>query len=192
VIKTKRRQLSNQPQKPPQGGWVSQELGRFVVERTPICNPGHIRSKVFLTGAGPDPQQAELEMLLQIKAQNLSLKTEQLWRKLQADSDTELVAKLQDRDRQIRYLVTVILGRRRVHAEKELIERLSDPVAEVREAAHHALIRLCRGTDLGPSIRDSQASIQPAIRRWTRWLEAQDPIKSTDTSLSRSQEPSQR
>ena len=46
----------------------------------------------------------------------------------------------------------------------------------MREAAHQALVRLARGTDLGPTPVDSQAKIQQAVERWNAWLAGQEPF----------------
>jgi hypothetical protein len=131
----------------------------------------------------PDPRitavvtaQTELQSLYLLRSQLAVVKTEQLARKMQSESVPELVAKLKDSDAGVRWLAALTLGRKRVHVEKELISRLSDPVAEVREAARRALVRLARGTDFGPFPLDSQAGIQTAAQRWTDWLALQEPV----------------
>ncbi len=73
------------------------------------------------------------------------------------------------KDPLIRLLVISTISHRRLHLEKELIERLDDPVAIVREAAHKALIRLGRGTDFGPKPGASRKGIARAIEKWQHW-----------------------
>ena len=80
---------------------------------------------------------------------------------------------ISNKDPLVRLLVISTISRRRVHLEKELIERLDDPVSIVREAAHRALIRLGRGTDFGPVRGASRKGIARAIEKWNQWHELQ-------------------
>jgi hypothetical protein len=98
------------------------------------------------------------------KKQKMFIKTEELARQLWKKPTPFLVEKLKDSDPQVRWLVALIIARKRIPAEKELIELLSDPNAEVRDAAHKALVRLSRTTDFG---------LQPKL--WTAWLGVQEP-----------------
>lgn len=73
----------------------------------------------------------------------------------------------------IRLVAVSAVGRRHLHLEDDLIERLGDPQPAVQEAAHKALICVARGTDFGPVPGASQRSIERAIERWKYWLALQ-------------------
>jgi HEAT repeat protein len=122
----------------------------------------------------------EIDFLVRIKSLVSYRKKEQLRRCLAAGpGGPEFVVMLRDSDQWVRWGAATFIGRKHVHAEKELIALLSDPVIEVREAAHQALVKLARGTDFGPSIHDPQPKIQQAIKRWQEWLALQDPSAPT-------------
>jgi HEAT repeat protein len=123
----------------------------------------------------------EIELLHQIKAlTSYRSKMAQLNRsQLGGPDPVDLVPLLRNADPWVRWGAATFIGRKHVHAEKELIALLSDPVIEVREAAHQALVKLARGTDFGPSIHDAQPKIQQAIKRWEDWLALQDPSAPT-------------
>jgi HEAT repeat protein len=108
--------------------------------------------------------EKEKQLLLLHKKQKLFIKTEELTRKLWNKPIPFLVEKLTDPDPVVRWAAVQIISRKRIPAEKELIERLSDPNVEVRDAAHKALVRLGRTIDFG---------LQP--RLWTAWLGVQEP-----------------
>jgi hypothetical protein len=59
----------------------------------------------------------------------------------------------------------------------ELIERLNDEDANVREWAVTALIKLARGTDYGPPKNASKEQRDQAIQRWRTWWERQGSSK---------------
>jgi HEAT repeat protein len=119
----------------------------------------------------------EIELLHQIKAlTSFRSKVGKVNRSLMGGPGTvDLVPLLRDADPWIRWGAATFIGRKHVHAEKELIALLSDPMIEVREAAHQALVKLARGTDFGPSVHDPKPKIQQAIKRWQEWLALQDP-----------------
>jgi hypothetical protein len=60
----------------------------------------------------------------------------------------------------------------------ELIERLSDDDATVREWAVTALIRMARGMDFGPPKNASKEQRDQAIQRWRAWWERQGSSKT--------------
>ena len=60
--------------------------------------------------------------------------------------------------------------------EKEIIPLLSDRDAAVKTAAHQALVRLSRGTDLGPAANASGQNITKAQQAWRQWLDKQIPM----------------
>jgi hypothetical protein len=51
----------------------------------------------------------------------------------------------------------------------DVIDLLKDDDAAVREAAHQALVRLNRGTDLGPESKASDSERALAIEKWRDW-----------------------
>jgi hypothetical protein len=138
---------------------------------SPICHGDHISPhfKQF------QKNQVDLQYLLFIKTQKMFSKTQDVFQQMWNKPNPFIVEKLKDADPLVRWVAVNIISRKRIPAEKELIELLSDPVAEVREAAHQALVRLSRGTDFGPRLMDSPAKIQQASKRWTAWLEMQEP-----------------
>jgi HEAT repeat protein len=109
-------------------------------------------------------EKLALQLLLRIEKQKRFIKTEELTRKLWNKPIPFLLEKLTDPDPTVRWVAVQIISRKRIPAEKELIKLLGDPKAEVREAAHHALVRLGRTIDFG---------LQP--RLWTAWLGIQEP-----------------
>ena len=88
------------------------------------------------------------------------------------------------KDPLVRLLVISAISRRRVHLEKELIERLDDPVRIVREAAHRALIRLARGTDFGPVQGASRKGIARSIDKWSHWHALQQSELAKSAALA--------
>jgi HEAT repeat protein len=117
----------------------------------------------------------EVEALLQIKTQLTFAKAEELSRKLWSEGGPVLVRKLRDDDPLVRWVAATLIGRKRIHAEKELLERLSDPVPDVRAAVRQALARLARGTDFGPHPLASKGGIRRSVEHWAAWLELQQP-----------------
>jgi hypothetical protein len=51
----------------------------------------------------------------------------------------------------------------------DVIDLLKDDDAAVREAAHQALVRLNRGTDLGPEPKASDSERAIAVEKWRDW-----------------------
>jgi hypothetical protein len=55
---------------------------------------------------------------------------------------------------------------------RDLVPLLSDDKADIRQAAHAALVKLARGEDFGPSSPDaSESARQEAQRRWRDWFD---------------------
>jgi hypothetical protein len=73
----------------------------------------------------------------------------------------------------VRWLVASAIGRRHLHLEPDLIERLSDPHPAIREVARIALIRIARGTDFGPIPGASQRTLERSTQKWRQWLALQ-------------------
>jgi len=91
---------------------------------------------------------------------------------------------VKDDDPQVRYVAIQVIAKRRLHLEKELIGRLSDPVWPVREAARHALVRLARGADFGPARSAGWYAQRQAVRRWQQWLAMQKEDNLAFTSFA--------
>jgi hypothetical protein len=85
-----------------------------------------------------------------------------------------LADRLKEVDRGRRLEAVWAIGVRRLHLEDALIDRLSDRDAEVRRAAHAALVVLARGTDFGPDPEADRGGRRRAADRWRRWLTLQD------------------
>jgi hypothetical protein len=135
------------------------------------CHPG---LGPLLKGAIAS-QHAELQALVYLKADSAWLKASPLFHQLASRSDGGLAQELAASDPWMRWAAATLIGRRRVAAANDLVQLLNDPVNEVREAAHQALVRLARGTDFGPQAFDVQGKIQQAVGHWTRWVELQTP-----------------
>ena len=56
----------------------------------------------------------------------------------------------------------------------DVVELLDDDEAAVREAAHQALVRLNRGTDLGPDTKASRTERSAAVEKWREWWANRD------------------
>jgi hypothetical protein len=169
---------------------------QLAASHRPARSGSHVTSATHPGSPLPAPQareQLELQALVQLKAQTVQAQaqaqTQQQARQLWGASDSELVAKLRDPAPRVRWVVVSLIGQKRIHAEKELIKRLADPDAAVREASRQALVRLARGTDFGPEPLASQADIQRAVRNWNAWLQAQDPVTGTARPTPASEPP---
>src|SRR5262249_44102159 len=119
-------------------------------------------------------EQRELQNLLLTQMMKTQKGVEPLLFALWQAKDYELLAKMRDRNPLVRWFAADILSRKQLHVEKELIGLLKDPLPEVREAAHQALVRIARGTDFGPNPLDVAAKLDQAVERWTNWLAMQD------------------
>lgn len=113
-------------------------------------------------------EKALTTKLFQASSLNLFLK------KLSVATPELLRTHVGDKDPFVRLLVISTISRRRLHLEKELIERLDDGIPIVREAAHRALVRVARGTDFGPRRGASHTGIARAIAKWSRWQVLQE------------------
>ena len=92
-----------------------------------------------------------------------------------AEAGPDLLRKeLGNDDPVARMLVILTIARRRVHLEKELIDRLNDPHPAVRQAIHETLVRLARGTDFGPVRNATQPGIARCADRWRQWQALQE------------------
>jgi hypothetical protein len=116
----------------------------------------------------------QFEHLLRELAQRKQF-LDQLARNLWGVSPETLAEEFRDNDPIVRWVAVQVAGARKYHLEGELIELLSDPQPEVREAAHQALVRVARGTDFGPAPTATATERAQALRTWRTWLSLQDP-----------------
>jgi hypothetical protein len=92
-----------------------------------------------------------------------------LSRSLSKRSSDDLKAKLTDEQPEIRAAAARIVGNKKLPHGEELIDLLSDDAAEVRQAAHQALVRLSRGKDFGPKPDAKESARTEAIQKWRDW-----------------------
>src|SRR6185437_8136301 len=97
-----------------------------------------------------------------------------------------LRAQLRDAEPSARLEAIVAVDLARSHMEADLIERLNDQDADIRQAARRALVHLARGTDFGPRPGASKRSRLKVQQRWLDWLALQD-----DNSQSAALKPGQ-
>jgi hypothetical protein len=85
-----------------------------------------------------------------------------------------LKTQLNNEQPDIRLVAVQAVGDHRLHLEKELIVRLTDDSPAVREATHHALVRVSRGNDFGPPPGAPPTHWERAAKGWSSWLSLQD------------------
>jgi HEAT repeat protein len=107
---------------------------------------------------------------------------QQFFRNLLKADKEGLKSALTDKNPMVRLTAIQFISRRRLHLERDLIERLLDPQPLIRVAAHQALIRLGRGVDFGPKLGAPVLEQHQAVRRWKNWLALQNG--GTETILS--------
>jgi hypothetical protein len=98
-----------------------------------------------------------------------------------------VAAKLKDNQTLTRWAAAMVAGRKRLHLEAELIDRLADPYPQVREAAREALTRLSRGNDFGPLPKATAPQIAQSAQAWRQWLALQDRPERIPEYLPRPQ-----
>jgi hypothetical protein len=96
-----------------------------------------------------------------------------LHRHLSRQKETIIKAKLKDDRAEVRVSAARVAGEKRMRLGKELIDLFEDDEARVRDAAHDALVRLNKGTDLGPAPKVSAKERAEAARKWRDWWSAQ-------------------
>jgi hypothetical protein len=125
---------------------------------------------------GFQAQQRRLALALNAKLnQDAVREYAKVLQELAKDGPALMKEKLKDPQPLTRWAAAMIAGRKRLHLEAELIERLSDPSPQVREAARQALIRLSRGNDFGPLPNATAKQIAQSVQAWRQWLALQNP-----------------
>jgi hypothetical protein len=77
--------------------------------------------------------------------------------------------KLRDDPPEVRAAAARAVGRKFPALGGDVIDLLNDQDEGVREAAHQALLRLNKGTDLGPTEQASETSRADAVEQWRAW-----------------------
>lgn len=124
-------------------------------------------------------QRIRRELDIRQEARRLLLQTElrQTVEKMIKDKPDLLCKKLRDGTPLERLIALQVIGRRRLPLHKELIDVLRDPDKMIRQTAHDALVRISRGTDLGPSAGASKRGLGRAVEKWRHWLDLQQSVK---------------
>ena len=141
-------------------------------------------------GQGGEPQEEQMrliqqqvrrEMDIRQEAQRLLLQTQlqQLIEKMVKGNPDLLCKKVRDGTPLERFLAIQVIARRRLRLEKDLIKVLQDPDKTIRQAARNALVRICRGTDFGPSAGASKRGLGRAVQQWRNWLDLQQSVSPT-------------
>lgn len=128
-------------------------------------------------------RKAQIETLIREQAKLNELAHKLLGELLEMDAEV-IAAKLKDEHPLTRWAAAMVAGRKRMHLEAELIDRLSDPYPQVREAAREAMIRLSRGNDFGPLPTASAKQIAQSAQAWRQWHSLQDPPERLPEYLS--------
>jgi hypothetical protein len=81
--------------------------------------------------------------------------------------------KLKDADSEIRLAAVHTVAARHAALTGDVIDLLTDTEAEVRDAAHQALVRRARGEDFGPPTDASAKQRDEAQKKWRDWWERQ-------------------
>jgi HEAT repeat protein len=102
------------------------------------------------------------------------LARDQLTRVLSRLDEDTLKATLSDQRPELRRAAILAIQQKKLAWGAELIERLKDDNAEVRDAAHQALVKLPGATDLGPDAKAGTAERTEAVVRWKAWWDKQD------------------
>jgi hypothetical protein len=96
-----------------------------------------------------------------------------MMRDLSREDVPEIGKKLYDPQPLVRWLAIQVVAKHWLPLESDLVELLADRDPHVKMAAYQALVRLSRGTDLGPPPNASSKQIAQAQRYWQQWLDVQ-------------------
>jgi HEAT repeat protein len=124
-------------------------------------------------------QQEEFVQLQRQRAALVRDKVQSL-RSLSREQQEVLRRQLRDPEPATRLEAIAAVALSRGHLESDLIERLDDKDADVRQAARQTLVYLARGTDFGPPPGASKAARVKARQRWLNWLALQDAAPRRD------------
>lgn len=140
-------------------------------------------------------QQLVLQQIQQAQQQQQLLQTARLNRKigeLVKQGPEAIKGTLKDAQAEMRFIGAVAAGKIGPGLEKELIERLTDDSAAVRQAARRSLVSLSnkldgkpsgRRVDFGPLANATATAQKSAALKWTTWLDQQQKPKTTGKSI---------
>jgi hypothetical protein len=92
-----------------------------------------------------------------------------LYGHLSRQTEAVVKDKLGDELTEVRKAAVRVVVEKKPRLTGELIDLLADSQAEVRAAAHNALVKLSRGEDFGPAADASKASIAESQEKWRSW-----------------------
>jgi hypothetical protein len=93
--------------------------------------------------------------------------------KLLTAKDDELAKALKDNQPLVRFLSLQVAAARNRH--DDILDRLLDPVLEVRQAARVLLYQLSEGQDFGPAPNANADAQAKAQKQWKEWLAKNKP-----------------
>jgi hypothetical protein len=151
----------------------------------PGLSPGLIAQQLLQTQQLLQQQQ----LLLQVQQQQL-LQTARLNRQIDelAKQGPEAIkSALKDPKPEMRFIAALAAAKNGPGLEKELVERLTDDNASVRQAARRGLVTLStvrdgkpnrrRSVDFGPTPTANRTAQKTAARKWSDWLDRQQKRK---------------
>ena len=154
----------------------------------PGVSPGLLQQSLLQQRQLLQQQQLQLQILQQVQQQQL-LQTARLNRQMRelADKGPEaLKAALKDPNAELRLIAALAIGKYGPALTDDLIERLTDENASVRQAARRSLVRLSTGladgkgkpsvgraVDFGPAPEAKPAAQKTAANKWRTWFERQ-------------------
>jgi len=100
-----------------------------------------------------------------------------LERHLARQGEAVVKEKLRDELVEVRLAAVRVVVARMPRLTSELIDVLADEQAEVRTAAHDALVKLSRGEDFGPAADASSEQIVAAQEKWRSWWERKNAVR---------------
>jgi hypothetical protein len=102
-----------------------------------------------------------------------SIGRDALDRYLARRGETAARASLADNRSEVRKSAARVVAAKLPRLARDLIPLLGDESADVREAAHTALVKLAKGKDFGPpSARSDESARKEAQHRWREWVAA--------------------
>jgi len=119
-------------------------------------------------------QQQQIVQLQRARLESLRDRIQPL-RELSRNTPEALSVQLESDDPEVRLAAIKLIVLHRPPLEAELIGLLNDQDRPIRREAHQALVRLARGTDLGPRPNADRGERLQSVRRWQTWLAMQDP-----------------
>jgi hypothetical protein len=135
---------------------------------------GFVSALRSAAGAVRGELQAQQELQTRLEADATLRARRENWRELLRGDDAALAARLRAKDAAARLEAVSAVVLRRARVEGDLIPLLNDGDAEVRKAAHNALVLLARGTDFGPAANVERVDRLRARARWEGWWAEQD------------------